>query len=165
MRIILLKIIFITGASGSGKSTLVELLKQALPRSQFAVYDFDENGVPENADRAWRQYTTDFWLSKGQANGLHGRSTIICGVTVPSEILQSIVKPNLPIEFGLIKISDDMIRGRLQQRGWSSQSIQDNINWAKYLEDEVQRQPNYFIVDCDIDTTKEQVLEQVLRFL
>ena len=51
--------------------------------------------------------------------------------------------------FGLLKIADTTIRNRLVARGWSEQLIIDNINWAHFLEDEVEKQESHFIVLCD----------------
>ena len=64
----MINIFFITGTSGSGKSTLTHNLRALLPMEQFAIYDFDENGVPDDADATWRQRTTDLWLIKAQEN-------------------------------------------------------------------------------------------------
>lgn len=158
-------IFFITGTSGSGKSTLTKLLKEKLASKFFEVYDFDENGVPANADKYWRLQTTDFWLMKAQENSLHKKSTIICGVTVPSEILASPNKPYLPMYFGFIKISDDMIKQRLKARGWTDQLIQDNINWAHNLEDEVSSQKQHIIVDCSLECTPEQIADKFIKWI
>lgn len=55
-------VFFITGTSGSGKTTLVNNLKNEL---NFAkVHNFDERGVPENADDVWRKERTNSWLEK-----------------------------------------------------------------------------------------------------
>ena len=37
-------------------------LKSNLPKNLFEVHDFDEVGVPENADKAWRIQTTESGL-------------------------------------------------------------------------------------------------------
>lgn len=106
----LMSVFFITGTSGSGKTTLTHYLKSKLPKDLFEVYDFDENGVPANPDKTWRQETTDSWLIKAQENSAEHKSTVICGVTVPSEVLSSLKKPVLMISFGFIKISDEIIQ-------------------------------------------------------
>ena len=53
---------FIGGASGSGKTAVIPYLKELF--SDDAVYDFDYIGVPENADKIWRQESTEKWLQK-----------------------------------------------------------------------------------------------------
>lgn len=46
--------LFITGTSGAGKTTLVENLK-LMNLENIMVYDFDEGGVPVDADENWRK--------------------------------------------------------------------------------------------------------------
>lgn len=148
---------FITGTSGSGKTTLTQQLKHILPSQSFAIYDFDENGVPENADQAWRITTTLNWLIKAKQNYLDHKITIICGVSVPTEVNNLINSNNLPFipHFGFIKIDDTTIRNRLKDRGWSEQSIDDNINWAQHLETDVARQKSHLIIDCSMSCSSE----------
>lgn len=142
-----MNIFFITGTSGSGKSTLIHFLKDKLSEKKFSIHDFDENGVPSNADREWRIKTTEYWITRAEHNATQKKSTIICGVTLPSEVMYVAQKTELSICFGFIKISDNIIKQRLQERKWSEQLIQDNINWAHYLETEVVVQKNHLFVD------------------
>jgi hypothetical protein len=53
-------IYFVTGASGAGKAACIPYLKKLLPN--IKIFDFDEVGVPENADKIWRQKSTEYWL-------------------------------------------------------------------------------------------------------
>lgn len=161
----LVSIFFITGTSGSGKSTLTLYLKTELPETLFEIYDFDENGVPANPDVAWRQETTNYWLTTAQKHSIQNKSTVICGVTVPSEILKSLDKPDLPLYFGFIKISDEVIQQRLEARGWSDQLILDNINWAHYLEAEVKKQEHHMIVDSSLDEIPEQTAREFIKWI
>ena len=148
-------IFFITGTSGSGKSTLTTLLQEKLPTLNFAIHDFDEVGVPAEANATWRQATTDYWLTKAVKNTEKRISTIICGVIVPTEVINSMVKPSNPISFGFIHISNELIIQRLQERQWSSQQIQDNINWAHVLEKEVTLQKSHLIIDGSSKTPND----------
>lgn len=152
---ILINLFFITGTSGSGKSTLTQNLHTLLPPDQYAVYDFDERGVPADADALWRQKTTDEWLQQAEHNAEHGVCTIICGVTVPSEVLRSPFKPNMPIHFGFIKIDDKTIDQRLKQRGWNDTLIEENRNWSRYLEKDVEKQERHLILDGSFMTPYE----------
>lgn len=52
------RLYFIGGASGSGKTAVIPYLKELL-RDDIAVYDFDDMGVPEDADKKWRQELTE----------------------------------------------------------------------------------------------------------
>lgn len=160
-----MSIFFITGTSGCGKSTVMMILKLQLLGLQFAVYDFDEVGVPTNADQIWRQQTTDYWLIKAYENSSRNISTIICGVTLPSEVLRSLHTSNLAIYFGFIKVSDEIIKKRLQQRGWSEQLIQDNILWAQFLKNEVEQQQNSIIIDTAMYPIAEQIADELNKFI
>ncbi|MGI4819388.1 MAG: hypothetical protein ACRYFE_12820 [Janthinobacterium lividum] len=57
------KLYFIGGASGSGKTAIMPDLKVMLGKN-IAVYDFDDIGIPEDADKKWRQESTEKWLQK-----------------------------------------------------------------------------------------------------
>lgn len=124
-------IFFITGASGVGKSTLVEQLK-LLNLPSCVVCDFDERGVPANADEVWRKRETALWLDVAEKNLKANITTIICGVSVPAEVIA--VRDVPRVFFGLIKVDDLIIEKRLKARGWSENLIKDNICWAAFLE-------------------------------
>ncbi len=160
-----MNIFFITGTSGSGKTTLVHYLKAALPPALFEVYDFDENGVPANASKDWRLETTDYWLTRAHINGEHHKSTIVCGVTVPSEVISFSKKRSKPIYFGFIKVDDETIKQRLKIRGWDEQLIKDNINWSHYLESEVKEQKNHYIVDSFYYRSPQQITEAFIEWI
>ncbi len=49
-----MKIYFIGAASGSGKTAIMPEPQKILG-SEIKVYDFDDIGVPEGADKKWRQ--------------------------------------------------------------------------------------------------------------
>lgn len=159
-----MSIFFITGTSGSGKTTLTKNLKRKLPKTLFAVHDFDENGVPVNADEAWRRDTTDKWLVKAKKNDELGKSTVICGVSVPSEVVSSSENFDIPLYFGFLKIDDKIIKQRLQARHWDEQLIQDNIYWAHYLEPQIRKQRNNLIVDS-LDMTQEQIANKFVNWI
>lgn len=159
-----MSIFFITGTSGAGKTTLTEQLQAKLSQGTFAVHDFDECGVPEHADAIWRQATTDYWISIAQENVKQGKSTIICGVCVPTEVLKN--RPlDMTVNFGFIKLADDEIVRRLQLRGWNEQLITDNINWAHYLETEVRKQPHHIIVESTLNSTADKVADQFIDWI
>lgn len=63
-------IYFIIGASGSGKTACLEPLKHRLP--EFAFYDFDDIGVPDNADKKWRQDRSQCGSRKSRARQFKG---------------------------------------------------------------------------------------------
>lgn len=65
---------FLTGTSGAGKTSIVESIKNQLPF--IDVHDFDEGGVPSDADDAWRQERTNSWVKKAQINREKGIVTL-----------------------------------------------------------------------------------------
>lgn len=156
-------IFFITGTSGSGKSTVLKHLKKDL--SFAKVYDFDEAGVPKNPDVNWRKQTTNEWLIKARKNINDGLTTIICGVTVPEEIKNSPeFDDSLNVYFGIIILSKEEIQQRLKARGWNNKLIEDNINWAQYLEECVTNEKNHFIVDGE-NNNPNQVAEKLAAWI
>ena len=58
-----MRLYFIGGASSSGKTAVMPHLKE-LFGDGIAVYDFDDTGVPEDADKKWRQEPAEKWLQK-----------------------------------------------------------------------------------------------------
>ena len=63
-----MKLYFIGSASGSGKTAIMPYLKELLGDG-IVVYDFDDIGVPEGADKKWRQEFTEKWLQKLLSEG------------------------------------------------------------------------------------------------
>jgi len=80
------KIFFIIGVNGVGKSSVIPFLKNSLDEEHFVIYDFDERGVPNNANQEWRQSETLYWLKIGEENIKKNISTIVCGFIKPTEL-------------------------------------------------------------------------------
>ncbi|MGE0206686.1 MAG: hypothetical protein AB7R69_02440 [Candidatus Babeliales bacterium] len=139
-----ISIFFITGTNGTGKSTLVHHLKSILPE-HIEIHDFDEIGVPDNADQTWRIQTTKYWLQKAEHYAQDKKALVVCGVVVPSEA--KLLQSTLQLYFGFIKLDDKLIEQRLITRGWSKQLIQNNITWAHHLQQEVVQTKNHYSVD------------------
>jgi len=68
---------FIAGASGSGKTACISSLRELLPNS--IVHDFDDIGIPEKADTAWRQKATEKWLQKYMKESASHDNCYTCG--------------------------------------------------------------------------------------
>lgn len=79
-------IYLVTGVNGIGKSSVIPFLAKETIDKGFVIHDFDERGVPDNADKAWRISELKHWLSEGELNKQKGISTIICGYMKPDEI-------------------------------------------------------------------------------
>ena len=156
-------VFFITGTSGSGKSTLVDYLKRDLSFAE--VHDFDEGGVPEGADENWRKQRTNEWLEKAKSYQKKGKSTIVCGVSVPEEVKNSpAYDRSLDVHYGIIHIDESEIRRRLQERGWKGKQVDDNVNWAKHLERYVKAEKEHYIVD-GVANKAHQVAEKFVDWI
>lgn len=121
---------FVTGASGSGKTSIIPTLKKFLDPVAISVYDFDDIGVPEGADKKWRQASTEKWL---QHLLQKNKDVCLLGQMVLGEILacpsaQKIQK----INFCLLDVSDFERIQRLKSS--TSHDIDQHIlNWAAWL--------------------------------
>ena len=73
------QIFLITGVNGIGKSTLMSQLKNKLEGDIFNIHDFDERGVPDNANQEWRLSETLHWIKVGKENINNAKATVICG--------------------------------------------------------------------------------------
>lgn len=154
----------ITGTCGAGKTTLVQELKKR-QLNNFIVYDFDDCGVPDGADVTWRKKATRNWLKTLKESNSKGFHTILCGGSVPPEVLECPeYEESLNIHFGFIKASDALVKERLQERNWDIKQIEDNINWAICLERFVKIQPNHFLLDSTVNTP-EQVADSALDYI
>lgn len=112
------KIYFVIGANGVGKSTLLSHLVALLPQSLFELHDFDERGVPDNADKSWRISETNYWMNLGEKNTLNGLSTIICGFSKPEEIGER-------AEIILLDVNESSLEKRLRGRYQTPESLKE----------------------------------------
>lgn len=122
-------IFFIIGSSGVGKSSVLPKLKKRQPSVNF--HDFDDIGVPENADKIWRQQSTNAWLEKAAKEK---GDTCILGGAVPGEILATpcYKKYHPEIKICLLDCTDEVRYQRLIERQ-SYGPNQDIMNWASWL--------------------------------
>jgi GNAT superfamily N-acetyltransferase len=124
-----MKLYFISGASGSGKSAVMPLLKELLG-DNFSVYDFDDIGVPIDADKKWRQESTEKWLKRLVHED---KDACLLGQMVLGEILscpsaKSIGNPN----FCLLDVGDFERIQRLKKRNTYG-ADQNMLNWSSWL--------------------------------
>lgn len=124
-------IYFIAGASGSGKSAIIEDLKLALPNA--AIHDFDDIGVPENADKIWRQKATEQWLQRYLTQKDSVGIFCVCGQVVLGEILACPSANKIgKVNFCLLEVSDfERIRRLKKQNAYGAD--QNMLNWAAWL--------------------------------
>ncbi|WP_431682917.1 hypothetical protein [Kitasatospora sp. KL5] len=105
----------LTGSSCSGKTTLAQSAGERLGR--LAVHDFDELGVPDGADRRWRNRMTEMWVRRALEYQDRGVDLLLTGQSPLGEVLASPSAPSLDgIAVCLVDVSDELRRGRLAVR-------------------------------------------------
>ncbi len=119
-------IYFITGSSGVGKSTLVKELKGRLPDG-FAVYDFDEVGVPLDADQSWRLETTRKWIKTAKQNNLKNISTIIIGLIHPDEVNEIAGVEDVSVSYIMLEVENGELEKRLLAFRFSTPERIENL--------------------------------------
>lgn len=160
---------FVTGVCGVGKTAVLGPLK-ALLGPGFEVHDFDERGVPDNADRAWRLAETRRWADLAAENTQKNIVTIVCGFARPSEM-----EEDASVGFVLLDASEETIRRRLLNRYQTPESVAeiqrasgktvqqfvaDNVEFSSVLSKEAE-QFGVDIVETD-SLTPKQVAKEVL---
>jgi GNAT superfamily N-acetyltransferase len=124
-----MNIYFIGGASGSGKAAIMPHLKERLG-DQVAIYDFDDIGVPEAADKKWRQEATEKWLQQLLSKN---QDACLLGQMVLGEILSCPSAVQLErINFCLLDVSDFKRIERLKHRNTYA-ADQNMLNWSAWL--------------------------------
>lgn len=124
-----MRLYFIGGASGSGKTAVMPHLTELLG-DDIAVYDFDDIGIPEGADKKWRQESTEKWLQKLLSEG---KDACLLGQVVLGEILSCPSGKHIDkINFCLLDVSDFERIGRLKKRNTYG-ADQNMLNWAAWL--------------------------------
>lgn len=124
-----MNIYFISGASGSGKTTIIPYLKKILD-NDIAIYDFDDIGVPKNADTKWRQESTEKWISKLVDQN---KSACLLGQMVLGEIVACPSAAQLErVNFCLLDAHDFTRIKRLKERNMYG-ADQNMLNWAAWL--------------------------------
>jgi len=86
------KLFIVTGVNGIGKSTVITELVTKLDLERYKVHDFDERGVPDNADKGWRESETTHWLQVAKQNAASKVTTIVCGFMKVADIEQATVQ-------------------------------------------------------------------------
>lgn len=125
----MINIYFIGGASGSGKTAIMLDLKKIIGHA-IAVYDFDDIGVPDGADKKWRQESTEKWLQQLLSDG---KDACLLGQIVLGEILAcpSAKKLN-KVNFCLLDVGDFERIQRLKKRNTYGLD-QNMLNWSSWL--------------------------------
>lgn len=127
-------LLVVTGSSCSGKTTLAEAVGVRV--QGLAVHDHDEIGVPEDADKQWRNRTTEQWICRALEYQERGLDLLLTGQSPLGEILAS---PSAPLLDGvavcLVHVADDERRRRLDRRDdgrWPPAALDAFVGWASW---------------------------------
>ncbi|MEK7142428.1 MAG: hypothetical protein AAB818_02485 [Patescibacteria group bacterium] len=172
------KIYFISGVNGIGKTTIMPPLEALLSNDKYEIHDFDERGVPENADGVWRISETRHWVNKGIELGNENKSIIVCGFIKPADLQDLLLDKSLGITLILLDARPEIIRqrlvGRYTKNGYFDESqtvigkpinvfIDGNIYILKQMKKMFEE------LDCPIidtsDITPEEVAKQVAELV
>lgn len=118
------KIHFTIGVNGVGKTSIIPYLNTMLGEG-FAIHDFDERGVPDNAGGEWRRSETKHWIETGKRALGEGISTIISGYSKPEEILTAADEVGVPVSIILLDADAETITNRILGRYPSQESLDE----------------------------------------
>jgi broad-specificity NMP kinase len=165
-------IIFITGVSGAGKTTLYGALRKDPDLAHVEFHDIDEDGIPPAGTGAWRQFRVELLLHEAATRSrTEDRSTVICGVSKPHEVIESGAFPDdLDVHFVLVDVSTPVLRKRLEARlaGQPTDDIEFSVQWNRLLSPalrrSVQQQRNGTIIEAS-RLSRVKVREQVKQLI
>jgi broad-specificity NMP kinase len=170
------RIYFITGVCGVGKSAVIPYLKSSLNDKDYDIHDFDENGVPNNADMKWWRKETERWINFGMQNMNNGISTIVCGFANPEE---TVYDNNDNIKFILLDANEKTIEQRIDGRYKTEESkkelkratdctvekfIENNTSFLATLRNICEKDERCNVVDT-INKSSENVAKQVIEII
>jgi hypothetical protein len=129
-RLVLLKL---TGSACSGKTTVARACASV---DRLVVHDFDEIGVPSDADKRWRQAALEQWIERALEYQRRGLSVLLTGQSPLGEVLAS---PSAPLLDGiavcLLDVEDGERLLRLERRDperWDEATQEAFIAWAQW---------------------------------
>jgi hypothetical protein len=135
------------GSSGSGKTSALEALRRrGIPR--LALHDFDEIGVPPDADTAWRQRANETWVLRALELQARRIDLLLAGQTPFGELLVAPSASRLDGLAGCLLDVEERVRlERLRPRdeGWLESwggNIGDLLAWAEWMRGHA-RDPGY----------------------
>jgi hypothetical protein len=125
------------GSSAAGKTFALDALRGCV--ADLAIHDFDEIGVPPDADTAWRHRANEQWLRRALDYQVEGTDLLLAGQTPFGELLAAPSASRLEAISACLIDCDDATRvARLRARGpeWSVRAggdLQDYLNWAAWM--------------------------------
>jgi broad-specificity NMP kinase len=173
------QLFIVTGVNGIGKSSVIPELKRTLDPENFAVHDFDERGVPSNADREWRKSEMKHWITVAEHNLGENLSTVVCGFVKTSDIKSALEDiANLTVSTCVLDASPNIISKRILSRYTTPESlielerttgktpekfVSDNVWVASKLREEV-KENGYYILDTN-EKSPEQVATNIIAWI
>jgi hypothetical protein len=125
------------GSSAAGKTCALDALRGRV--ANLAVHDFDEIGVPPNADTAWRHRADERWVHRVLDYQAEGTDVLLAGQTPLGELLAAPSASRLDAISACLLDCDDATRvSRLRARGpeWletTGGDLRDYLQWAAWL--------------------------------
>jgi hypothetical protein len=147
----------IFGSSCSGKTTLLNELRAR--HAELEIHDFDEVGVPADADIAWRHRTNEQWVRRALAAE---RDFVLAGQVPLGELLAVPSAPQLDAISAVLLDCDDTERlARLRGRGedWAAlfgNNLDDFVHWGEWMRGHA-RDPRFrpFVIQEKCDPSME----------
>ena len=120
-------LLLVTGASCAGKTTAIESLRSRT--LDIEVHDFDEVGLPSNADKPWRRNANEAWVRHAISAD---RPVVLAGQSPFGEILAAPSATSVDGVAGCLFDCNDWVRvERLVARG-RPPADQHQLSWAAW---------------------------------
>jgi hypothetical protein len=118
------------GSGASGKTVAIEALRGRV--AHLAVHDFDELGVPSDADAAWRHRANEAWVVRALEYQATGIDVLLAGQTPLGELLATPSASSLDaISACLLDCDDETRLARLAAR--AAGNAHAYLNWAEWM--------------------------------
>jgi hypothetical protein len=120
------------GSSAAGKTSALDALRDRV--ADLAIHDFDEVGVPSDADTAWRQEADERWVQRALDAQSQGTDFLLAGQTPLGELLATPSAVRLEAISACLVDCDDATRvARLHRALLSDSLVHDYLKWAEWL--------------------------------
>jgi hypothetical protein len=126
------------GSSAAGKTAALEPLRVVRP--ELAIHDFDEVGVPSDAETGWRQRENEQWVRRALEYQAQGVDVVLAGQTPLGELLAAPSAPLLEaISACLVDCDDETRLARLDARRREQPARRSGHNpqvlvvWAEWM--------------------------------
>ena len=165
-------ILIITGITTAGKSTLLCGLKRRKNSIKNCVFhDMDENGLPSAGLSPWRLYRIEELLYESVQRYEQGKSTVLCGVIYPHEIIDSEhFSADLNLHYLLLQNSKRVFGERVDEKirrkpefSYMKSHKKHFLKAREHLYNEVASQLRHFVLDSGRSSRPQLVKEAMLK--